>query len=333
MTLAAVARKAGVSTATVSYVLNGVQLDRIPDATQTRVRDAALALGYVPNASARALSVGRSNLVIAHIPGGSPMLQRAAAGLDRLGTYLREEGFTLLLHSDASLSGLAAAQQWSALRPSALITDSKLLGDAGIKLMRQVGSTVIALDEQPVGELPTLAMDHSALGEVAAQHMIDRGCRTLCMVMPDANLPAGLLERARGRLEGVRRALRASRARRVKLTVAEMTCNARAAKRIVTDWVERGLPDGAIGFDDEYCGLLLGALTDANIEVPKDIALIGADDLPLCEMLRPRLTSVSLDLDSVKDSLAAPVIAAIRGEWTTGTRGEPWRASLHRRDT
>src|SRR6185312_3662554 len=107
---------------------------RIPESTQLRVKDAARQLGYIPNVNARSLRVGHTNLVIAHLPGGTPMLQRAAAGLERVGGVLRDVGYTLLVHGDASLRGLDAARQWSALRPAALITELSRLDPAGYAL-------------------------------------------------------------------------------------------------------------------------------------------------------------------------------------------------------
>ena len=59
-----VARRAGVSRATVSYVLNGRSDQSIPEPTRRRVLDAAHELGYVPHAASRALRAGRSRLVL-----------------------------------------------------------------------------------------------------------------------------------------------------------------------------------------------------------------------------------------------------------------------------
>ena len=59
-----VAAAAGVSQATVSYVLNDTPGQKIPDETRERVRQAASELGYVPHAAARALRAGNSNLVL-----------------------------------------------------------------------------------------------------------------------------------------------------------------------------------------------------------------------------------------------------------------------------
>jgi DNA-binding LacI/PurR family transcriptional regulator len=87
------------------------------------------------------------------------------------------------------------------------------------------------------------------------------------------------------------------------------------------------------GFDDEYAGMLMGALHDRGVRVPDQLALVGADDSPLCEMLRPRLTSVAIDLDSLHRSIAEPVLRAIQGTWTQGRSDMPWDATLHVRDT
>ncbi len=74
-TSADVARLAGVSRATVSYVLNNNATVRISDPTRRRVREAALQLGYVPHAAARSLRAGHSRMVLlpsGHIPAGPP---------------------------------------------------------------------------------------------------------------------------------------------------------------------------------------------------------------------------------------------------------------------
>jgi DNA-binding LacI/PurR family transcriptional regulator len=79
--------------------------------------------------------------------------------------------------------------------------------------------------------------------------------------------------------------------------------------------------------------MLLSALLDQGIRVPEQMALVGADNSPLCEMLRPRLTSVEIDLDSLHRSIAEPVLRALQGTWTQGRSDMPWQASLHVRDT
>jgi DNA-binding LacI/PurR family transcriptional regulator len=67
VTLRDVARASGVSPSTVSFVLNEVPNQTIPQGTRTRVREAALSLGYVPRGTARALMEGSSRVVVLNI--------------------------------------------------------------------------------------------------------------------------------------------------------------------------------------------------------------------------------------------------------------------------
>jgi DNA-binding LacI/PurR family transcriptional regulator len=68
VTGAEVAKAAGVSAATVSYVLNSTPGQTIPEATRARVLEAAARLGYQRNAAARSLRVGRSDVVVGLVP-------------------------------------------------------------------------------------------------------------------------------------------------------------------------------------------------------------------------------------------------------------------------
>jgi hypothetical protein len=82
----------------------------------------------------------------------------------------------------------------------------------------------------------------------------------------------------------------------------------------------------AYAFDDVHRGLPLSALSDAGIRVPNQVALVGSDDRPLCEML-PRLSSVAQDAAEMQETFAEPILEAIRGRWTQGTRKMTWQAS------
>lgn len=332
VTLSAVARHAGVSVATVSYVLNDVQESRIPENTKTRVRQAVRDLGYVPNASARSLRVGRSDLVIVHLLGGLPMLQRAAAGLDQVSTQLRAAGFTLMIHSDASLRGVEAARHWSALRPAVLLTDAGFLDAASLAQVQAAGTIAIAvahdLDSKKPVAMPTIVFDHAAVGEIAVQHLIERGCREIVLIEPQH---PGARIVARQRKRGAQRAARGTKG--VRLRSVDMAFDPRAAAEVAASWSKASRPDGVFGFDDDHAGLLLAALSDRGLRVPQQIALVGSDDTPFCEMLRPRLTSTSIDIASVAESMVEPILSAIDGRWKEGVSERPWRAKLHPRET
>jgi DNA-binding LacI/PurR family transcriptional regulator len=252
-------------------------------------------------------------------------------GISQLNVRLREAGYTLLIQSDDSLAGPQAAQHWSSLRPAALVTDVGFLDADSIALLHQVGTVVLEITHRrtSTAPVPRVMLDDSALGEVAVAHLIERGCRDIAMLIPQH--PRALL-RARIRLAGVKRALRAAKNKRARIRLVHAGNTPTDAVRLAELW-RKQRPEGVFGFDDEHSGMLLGALQDAGIRIPDQMALVGADDQPLCEMLRPKLTSVALDLVSMRERFVGPILSAIAREWTQGTRGEPWDAVLKRRDT
>ena len=106
-TSADVAREAGLSRATVSYVLNDTPHQTIPEATRRRVLEAAARLGYAPSAAARALRSGRSDVVLCLLPDW-PIGPAVGDLLSHLSGALAEQGLTLLAHPRARRRGPVA---------------------------------------------------------------------------------------------------------------------------------------------------------------------------------------------------------------------------------
>ncbi|WP_337099201.1 LacI family DNA-binding transcriptional regulator [Paenibacillus sp. YIM B09110] len=100
-TLRDVAKEAGVSVATVSYVLNNVSKQTIPEETRQRVFQAASKLKYVQNLTAKALSLGKTNvlgvLIVSPNDAIVPKTVSYGAYLDRLERRCREKGYHLLI--------------------------------------------------------------------------------------------------------------------------------------------------------------------------------------------------------------------------------------------
>ena len=73
-------------------------------------------------------------------------------------------------------------------------------------------------------------------------------------------------------------------------------------------------PRAVFTYNDEYAMLLMRALQDAGIRMPDQVALVGADDLPLCRLLRPRLSSVALDVQASAHAIANRLHASVLAE-------------------
>ncbi|MEU1279707.1 LacI family DNA-binding transcriptional regulator [Streptomyces sp. NPDC005805] len=316
-TSADVARLAGVSRATVSYVLNNSASVRISDRTRHRVRAAAEELGYVPHAAARSLRAGRTRTVVVPAP-------RQSAGalpsgfLDELHAELRLLDYTVVQYGSLGLDGDEAARAWAELRPVAVVC----LGEAqptphGVMLLRRSGArAVVTLGTGGAGEAGaaegiegvegahTLVMDQRRIGACAVGHLLHRGRRAIGVVLPEEPGPGSL---ARPRLAGARGAAAGTGARTVPLPMAY---EEQSAAALAGRWRSLGL-DAVYAYDDAYAMLLMRALQDAGVDVPRETALIGAGDLLLGRLLRPRLSTVRLDTMG-GGTLAALVDRAVR---------------------
>ena len=134
-------------------------------------------------------------------------------------------------------------------------------------------------------------MDHDVVGYSAGAHLFDTGRRRIGVVVPGER---GLDTFSAPRLAGVRAAVRGSDATVTELPLAQ---DEEAAASLAARWRELGL-DAVFTYNDEYAMLLMRALQDAGIRIPEETALVGADDLMLGRLLRPRLSTVHLELPS-----------------------------------
>lgn len=308
ITSADVARLAGVSRATVSFVLNDTPGHRVSESTRTRVLDAARQLGYVPHAAARSLRAGRSNLVL--MPASISAIGRLVSDwVDDLHSELDRHGYTAVLHAGRFADPLDAARAWAELRPAAVIAldgdrftaqAADLLGRAGVR-------GLLAFAARPVPGVHTIGFDHADIGAAAAEHLISRGRKCIGVVLPQ--------ERGLGTLALPRLAGAESVAARHMATVApvELAYTRESATSLARRWPSLGL-DAVFAYNDEYAALLLHALRAEGVAVPDEVAIVGSDDLVLSALQEPPLSTVRLDLPS-----PARVAASLHELIETGT--------------
>ncbi|WP_314241486.1 LacI family DNA-binding transcriptional regulator [Streptomyces kutzneri] len=308
ITSADVARLAGVSRATVSFVLNDTQGHRVSAGTRARVLDAAKQLGYVPHAAARSLRAGRSNLVL--MPSSISAIGRLVSDwVDDLHSELDRYGYTAVLHAGRFTDPLDAARAWAELRPAAVVAldGDRFTAQAAEVLVRAGVRGLLAFASHPVEGVHTIGFDHARIGVTAAEHLIARGRTRIGVVMPQ--------ERGLGTLAEPRLAGAESVAARHMATVTplELSYTRESASALARRWRSLGL-DAAFTYNDEYAALLLHALQAEGITVPDEVALVGCDDLVLSTLQQPALTTVRLDMPS-----AAQIADAVHELIETGT--------------
>ncbi|MFJ9691492.1 LacI family DNA-binding transcriptional regulator [Kitasatospora sp. NPDC101183] len=291
-TSADVARLAGVSRATVSFVLNDTAGGRVSERTRAKVRAAADQLGYVRHAAARSLRAGHTGLVL--LVGSTAPIGPLFSGFHReLQEALSRRGYTGVLLGPTPGGG-DAARAWAELRPTAVLCLTPGLTPEGVRMLRRSGTrAVFVLGAPPVDGAHELAMDQHKVGALAAAHLLERGRRRIGVLMP---ADPSLAPFSAPRLEGVREAA-ASAGSGVLVEPLPVEYTEESAAELASLCRGLGL-DGLFGYNDEYAMLALRALQDAGLDVPGEVALVGADDLLLGRLLRPRLSTVRMRLPS-----------------------------------
>ena len=306
-TSADVAREAGLSRATVSYVLNDTPHQKIPEHTRRRVLEAAERLGYAPSAAARALRSGRSDVVLCLLPDW-PIGPAVGGLLSHLSGALATHGLTLLAHPRAH-AARPVAEVWKAITPAAVIAFDDF-DDAEAAAMRAAGiELTVALLGRSRRRRNELELPEQRTGRLQAKHLAAAGHRRLGYAFPDDERVAGF---ARPRLDGVR-------ARCAELGLAEpvvrtISLDAAAAADAVRAWrAEEPAVTGVCAYNDDIALAVLAGMHRLALTAPGDFAVIGVDDIPAAALAVPPLTTVALDAAALGEHVARVVVSTLAG--------------------
>lgn len=267
ITLRDVAREAGVSPTTVSFVLNDTPRQTIPDATRERVRDAAVRLGYTPHRIARALREGSSRIVLLTTGPwrGGASLDQFIAGL---GDELRAHDHTLLVHYGGQ--------------------DEPAFHDVIDTVSPRAILDMTGVDQDREGADWTDGL--APASTLQLHHLAQQGHRTVAVAVPRAD---GLGHMPATRLAQAQRAAAALGLDPVvQLTVGDPADDVGVVAQLRR---EHPSVSAIAGFDDEVALRILGALRELGIPVPDEIAVIGFDDSRAGALWSPPLTSIHID--------------------------------------
>lgn len=281
-----VARRAGVSQATVSYVLNARTDQSIPEATRRRVLNAAHELAYTPNAAARALQAGRSNLVllITSIPSGSGLWLL----LDTLTDLAAESGKSLVLWRRKSPDDLAVTL--THLEPCVAIA----LDPLDPQEAQQLTATRVPFLEAGRGtDLDPGFPDVVSMRQI--EHLVARGhSRIGYLTTGDPSL-AGFAKPRRAAVERAAHEL-ALPAPRIAELPAYRDLTVEQVVEVIAEWRADPQPiTAAACYNDLYAAATLAAAARCGLSVPGDLAVIGIDDERFAPFTQPPLTTIKLD--------------------------------------
>jgi DNA-binding LacI/PurR family transcriptional regulator len=298
VTRADVARVAGVSPTTVSFVLNDTPGQSIPAETRRRVLEAVERLDYRPHASARTLAAGRSNIVLLSIPHLSP-----GPGITRFveefATALAQTGLTLITHL-AGVPGRALPDVCAAVDAS-VVVGIEPFDPATVQALRRAGADMVLPAEGEAG----MSSPMMNAGRLQAEHLIEQGHRRLGYALPE---DARLRKMAEDRLAGVTEAC--AEAELAAPVVLVVETEPEEATRAVRRWVEESVT-GVCAYNDETAFAVMAGVRGNGLASPADVAVIGMDDITLARLADPPLTTVRFDLPEAGRYFAEAVAASL----------------------
>jgi DNA-binding LacI/PurR family transcriptional regulator len=288
-----VARRAGVSVATVSYVLTGAR--PVAAETRARIRRAMRDLGYEPNRLAQGLARNRVDTVAAVLPvraqGADPLFAEFVRGAAE-GAHGR--GFHLLVASEANLPEADAyAGLVRGAAAAGLIVTSIRWQDPRVDALQAQGVPTVLFGHAPEHpEVPWVDIDNVGAVRAAVAHLVDVGCRRIAFL----GGPPGFVfadDRRCGYILGLADAGLTPDPRLVR----EGELDEAEGERLAAEILATGPVDGLVAGSDRMAVGALRALRRHGLEPGGDVALVGFDDSPLAQAADPPLTSLAQPLD------------------------------------
>jgi DNA-binding LacI/PurR family transcriptional regulator len=307
--MADVARLAGVSHQTVSRVINGSS--SIRPATKARVEQAIEELGYRPNTAARALVTRRSGII--GIIGTSSALYGPSSVQHSVQEAARAAGYftSMVPLAEVTPEALHDALDHLARQSVEAIVMIAAQEDAlDVAHSADAGLPLIVVEGDLSGSGLSVGVDQIEGARQATGHLIELGHRTIDHVAG----PMTYTE-AKGRRNGYEDAMRA----------AGLSCR----EPLQGDWTpargyeigrelaRRGDMSAVFVANDQMAIGVLHAFAEAGLSVPRDVSIVGFDDIPEAAYLNPALTTVRQDFHSIGRRAIDLVTATLDGTATS----------------
>lgn len=308
-TIKQVAERAGVSSATVSYVLNGT--GTVTAATRQRVIDAVAALGYQPSHAARSLR-GRSHtlgLALPALPGrlADPALAEVLASL---ADAARLRGYQLLLATpDSERSGAELCISLARTgRVDGLVLLDMLVDDERAAALSELSFPHVCAGPAPQGSSSAAVwVDDAAAAGQAVQHLLALGHRRIGLIQ----LPSELAE-SEPRYIGYVQALEAADCETSPELVVEAGRREEDGYQAMQELLSLPEPPSAVlACSDELALGAMHAIYDSGRTVGSDVSLVGFEDTPVAAHTYPPLTALRQPRAAIGEQLAALLIGAI----------------------
>ena len=312
MDLEAVARRAGVSTSTVSRVLN--KLDVVKSSTRARVMKAAEELNYHPNLHARSLARGKSRLlgiIVSNME--NPFFLDIYRTLE---SDAHGRGYEVVVANTDYRSEqlVASVQLMIGLRVAGLAAIVSEMEEHLIEILSSSRIPVAFYDVgTPQQNITNIRVDYRKGIKKTVSYLSSLGHRRMAFIGHHSTL-GPISERRKGFLETVSRSSPSAEAK-----IFAATDSLDGGRQATRELLESGFHPTAILCVNDFMAVgVMRELREHGLHVPKDVSVTGFDNIQLAEFCSPALTTVHIPRDRIGHIMVENIIGDAKGEHGTG---------------
>ena len=290
-TLKDVAEKCGVTVTTVSRMLNG--RGYVSEKTKKKIRQAIKDLNYQPNAFARALSLQKSSFIGLIVPSASNMY--FCKVIDSVERYVSKNGYKLLL-CNSNLEPKKEIEYFDMLSANKVAGVILASRTQDIDKNIAIDAPVISIDRVISPRIPSICSDNYQGGVLAAEHLIASGCRKLVHISGSANLNMD----ANKRYYGFKEVCEKKDIPHFVVDATEDQFVSMHYETIINKLLDN-YPDvdGIFTSNDIIAAQVITICNKRGIKIPDRIKLVGYDDIDLCKLCSPSITTIHQSVDEI----------------------------------
>lgn len=305
ITIKDVAREAGVSISTVSNALNGVDVLR-PE-TKQHILDVAKRLNYVPNLNGRNLKSQCTKVIGLFLTSVRGTYYNIL--VDAVYQECKKYGYELNIFVSERADNMMA--NILGKRMDGAIILNKDIGEKETIFLQKTQTPIIFLDRELQGErMTSVIFDSYHEGEMVAQYLLSLGHRTFAYINGAHDNYDNIK-----RLQGFQAALIQARIHFGETDLIEGNFEKEVTYESVKQFVQSGrpLPEAMFAANDLSAIGAVKALIDSGIEVPRQVNVVGCDDIEIASIVRPSLTTMRTSFEKQGTLAVQHLIALISG--------------------
>jgi DNA-binding LacI/PurR family transcriptional regulator len=317
MNINAVAKRAKVSTATVSRVMNGSA--KVSPGTAERVRQAIEALNFYPDTNARALGSGRSNLyglIISDIT--NPFFPELVKAFEDLAVQHGQEVLIANTNYDPERMKICVRRMLQRKVDGVAIMTSEM-DDRLIEDFSRRKIPLVFLDTgTPAPGVSCVRIDYSAGIDMAMEHLILLGHHRIGFISGPMKLSSASM-RYTAFMESAARDHLDNNPRLIEQGNHQVNGGHEAMQRILASGAR---PTAVLASNDLTAIGAMGAIAEAGLRVPEDISVVGYDDIQLSAFTMPPLTTVRLSRAEIANAAFHALLNAKQTHGAASLHGE-----------